>query len=115
MSDDELEKIREKKMQELKERSMQQQELNNQQQQQFEQQKKAILMRILSSDARVRLQNLKMVRKEFAEAISMQLIQLYSQGRLQQNFDLPMSDGQFKALLKRVQKNRKRNSKIRIL
>ncbi|MBD3353483.1 MAG: hypothetical protein GF364_18515 [Candidatus Lokiarchaeota archaeon] len=103
-------------MEELKRQAMRkkQQELQDQQNQYIEQKKKAIMRIILSSDARVRLNNIKMVRKEFAESVEYQLIQLYQQGVLQQKFNLPMSDENFKSILKNTQ-NKRRDRKIRKL
>lgn len=118
MSDDELENIRKKRLEELKKQAMEQQqrqEIQRQQKEQVDQQKNAILRLVLSSDARVRLQNLRMARKDFAEAIEYQLIQLYSQGTLQRAYNLPLSDEDFKNLLARAQGKNKHNSKIRIL
>jgi programmed cell death protein 5 len=117
MSDDELEKIRQKRMEELQRQAYQQQAQNQMQKQQseeFEQQKNMLLRVLLSSDARVRLENLRLARKEFAENIEMQLIELYQKGILQKNFALPMSDESFKDLLIRAQ-DKKRDTKIRII
>jgi programmed cell death protein 5 len=72
-------------------------------------------MVILSAEARSRLQNIKMVKKEFAESIEMQLIQLYQQGTLSQSFRLPISDGDFKIILEKIQSKNKRDTKIRIM
>jgi len=71
-------------------------------------QKQAILRRILTSEARQRLTNIKMVKPEFASQIEMQLIQLAQAGRLK----IPVTDEQLKLILKHLQPER-RNIRIR--
>lgn len=119
MSDnDEIEKIRQRKREQLEQQQqayMQQQELQKQQQELFEQQKNAILGIILSPEAHYRLQNIKMVKSDLAESIEIQLIQLYQQGTLNQSFKLPMSDSDFKVILERIQSKNKRDTKIKIM
>ena len=119
--DEELEKLRQKKLEEMQKQAAQQQDYENQmasqqnqQQAQYEAQKQALLLRILSSDARARLTNIKMARPEFAEQIEMSLIQAVQQGGLRGK--LPLSDDQFKNILIQLQgQTKKRDSKIRIL
>jgi programmed cell death protein 5 len=119
--DEELEKLRQKKLEEMQRQAAQQQDYENQmasqqnqQQAQYDAQKQALLQRILSSEARARLTNIKMARPEFAEQIEMSLIQAVQQGGLRGK--LPLSDEQFKNILIQLQgQNKKRDSKIRIL
>ncbi len=66
------------------------------------------LARILAPEARQRLNNLKMVKKEFAENIEMQLIEMAQTGKL----PIPLSDAQLKQILIQLQ-SRKRETKIR--
>ncbi len=105
--DEEIEAMRKKRMAELRRRLTQEQQ-KAQIQQQVELQKQTLLRRILNSDARQRLTNLKMVRPEFADQIELQLIQLAQTGRLK----IPITDVQLKEILARLQSQR-RDIKIR--
>ena len=78
------------------------------QEQQIEAQKNALLAKILAPDARQRLNNLKMVKQEFAEQIEMQLIEMAQTGKL----PIPLSDAQLKGILIQLQ-SRKREPTIR--
>jgi programmed cell death protein 5 len=119
--DEELEKLRQKRLAELQAQQAAQQQdsenqyaSNQQQQAQYEAQKNALMQKILSSDARARLTNIKMARPEFAEQIEMSLIQAVQSGSLRGK--LPLSDEQFKNILIQLQKQTpKRDSKIKIL
>ena len=117
MSDDELQKIRQKRLEELQAQQNQKQQYNQYQQQQneIEKQKEILLSKILSSAARSRLQNLRMSRPEYANGIEVQLIQLFQQGVLQSQMNLPLSDEMFKSILKKSQEKTKRNTKIKII
>jgi programmed cell death protein 5 len=107
MSDDQLEQIRKRKLS-----SMQQRVSNEQRQaqaeQQLEAQKQALLSKILTPEARQRLNNLKMVKQEFTEQIEMQLIEMAQTGKL----PIPLSDAQLKGILIQLQ-SRKREPTIR--
>ncbi len=109
MSDEELEAIRKRKM-----ASLQQEALREQAQEQAvveaQAQKESVLRQILSTEARARLSNIKMVKPQFAEQIEMQLIQLASSGRLRGK----VTDEQLKALLVQLQeKERERKVTFR--
>ena len=104
---EEIEALRKKKLLELQ-RKLSQEQQRAQMQQQIEIQKQALLRRILSSDARQRLTNLKMVKPEFAQQIELQLIQLAQAGRLK----IPVTDNQLKEILAQLQTQR-RDIKIR--
>lgn len=105
--EEELEALRKKKLLELQ-RRLSQESQRAQAQQQFEAQKQAVLRRILTTDARQRLTNLRMVKPEFAEQLELQLIQIAQQGRI----ELPINDKQLKEILVRLQSGR-RDIKIR--
>jgi programmed cell death protein 5 len=107
MSEEEVEEIQRRKMLELQRRISEEQR-RGQVQEQVEVQKQALLRRILSSDARQRLNNLKMVKPEFAEQLELQLIQLAQAGKI----NIPVSDKQLRELLVRLQSQR-REIKIR--
>ncbi len=97
MSDDELEAIRQRKLAELQQQALQQQAAE-QRAAEIEAQKEAILRQILTPEARSRLNNIRMVKPQFAEQIEIQLIQLASAGRLRSK----VTDEQLKALLQQI-------------
>ncbi len=108
MSDDELEQIRKRKLLSMQNRAqMSDEQRQAQAEQQIEQQKQALLAKILTPEARQRLTNLKMVKKEFAEHMELQLIEMAQAGRL----PIPLSDAQLKSILIQLQ-SRKRETKI---
>ncbi|MGQ4834107.1 MAG: DNA-binding protein [Candidatus Asgardarchaeia archaeon] len=101
MSEDEIAALRKKKMLEMQ-RQLMEAQLRAQQEEQaraeYERQKEAILRSILTSEARGRLANLKMVKPEFVEQVELQLIQLAQAGRL----PTPLTDDQLKAILRKL-------------
>ncbi|MGE5555405.1 MAG: DNA-binding protein [Methanocella sp.] len=107
MSHDELEQIRKRKLLSMQNRVSEEQR-QAQAEQAIEQQKQALLAKILSPEARQRLNNLKMVKKDFAEQIELQLIEMAQTGRL----PIPLSDAQLKTILIQLQ-SRKRETTIR--
>jgi programmed cell death protein 5 len=107
MVDDELEQIRKRKLMSMQSR-MSDEQRQVQAQQQLEQQKQALLAKILAPEARQRLNNLKMIKPEFAEQIELQLIEMAQTGKL----PIPLSDAQLKSILLQLQ-SRKREIKIR--
>ena len=66
-------------------------------------QKDVLLRQILSPDARMRLGNVRMVRKDLAETVEGYLINMMRQGRLQ----TPVSDDQMKQILVSLQQPRR--------
>jgi programmed cell death protein 5 len=106
MSDDELEHIRKRKLMSMQNRIGDEQR-QAQAEQQVEQQKQALLAKILAPEARQRLNNLKMVKKDFTEQIELQLIEMAQTGKL----PIPLSDMQLKSILIQLQ-SRKRETKI---
>jgi programmed cell death protein 5 len=107
MSDDELDQIRKRKLLSMQNRVSDEQR-QTQAEQQMEDQKQALLSKILAPEARQRLNNLKMVKKDFVESIEMQLIEMAQSGKL----PIPLSDAQLKQILVQLQ-SRKRETKIR--
>ena len=73
----------------------------------FTAQKEIILKQILSSEARLRLNNVKMVKPDIANTVENYLINLASQGKL----SLPVTDEQLKQILLSIQQP-KRDFKI---
>jgi len=101
-SDEELEVLRQKRMQELQ-RQLAQEQQKNEIQQRMEEQKQNLLRAILTVEARQRLNRIKMVRPEFVEQVELQLIQIAQTGRI----SLPINDQQLKALLSKLQPEKK--------
>ena len=107
MSDEELEQIRKRKLLSMQQRVSDEQR-QTQAETQLEAQKQAFLSKILTPEARQRLNNLKMVKPEFAEQIELQLIEMAQTGKL----PIPLSDAQLKQILIQLQ-SRKREPTIR--
>lgn len=109
--EDELERIRREKLAQMQQQAAQQ-EIANQQQQELEIKKYSVMRVILSQEGRQRLENIKLVKPQFADMIEGQLIQLYQMGRLKGQ--IPLSDQQFKKLLEQItQSQKKKNIKIK--
>jgi len=108
--DRELEKLRQKRLLELQ---AQQRFVDEQRQaaaqQEYEQRKEAILRRVLTTEARMRLSNIRMIRPEFAQQLELQLIQVAQSGKVA----LPLSDELLKRLLVQLQSDQQRETKIR--
>ena len=107
MSEEELDAIRKRRTLELQRRISQEQQ-RAQVEQQVEMQKQALLRQILTPKARQRINNLKMVKPQFAAQLELQLIQLAQHNKI----NIPMTDEQLKTILKRLQTQR-REIKIR--
>ncbi len=99
----ELEEIRRRKLIEMQRRLVEEQKRA-----QIETAKQTALRQILTPEARQRLTNIKMVKPDFAEQIELQLIQIAQSGRV----NLPITDEQLKAILVKLQSER-RNIRIR--
>jgi len=107
VSDEELEELRRRKLSALQ-KQMTDEQRSAQMEQRLEQQKDSLLRSILSTEARQRLTNLKMIKPEFTEQLELQLIQLAQQGKL----PIPLGDEQLKKILVQLQ-SRKRQTTIR--
>lgn len=105
-SPDELEQIKQRRMADMR-RRMAEEDRGEQVKQEMEVQKQNLLRTILSPEARSRLNNLKMVRPDFADQLELQLIQLAQQGKL----PVPLTDDELKRILIELQ-NRKRDIRI---
>ncbi|MDR0912497.1 MAG: DNA-binding protein [Methanobrevibacter sp.] len=94
---DEVEQLRQKRMQELQQQAMAQE---NQQRmvQELEMQKRQAMTQILTPEARSRLANLRLAKPEFVDQIEIQLIQLVQSGQVRNQ----ITDDQLKDLLKRL-------------
>ena len=98
-NDEELDRIRRRKLEELKQQAAQQQ-IAEVQQKEFESKKYQLMRKILSQEGRQRLENIRMIKPEFAEQIELQLIQLLQSGQLRGAIPLP--DDAFKKLLEQI-------------
>lgn len=100
--DDDLEDIKKKKMENMKS-EMEKSQAQEEKKKQVEQMKKQMLRKILTSDARSRLSNLRMARPDFTERVENQLIQIARTGRI----ETPLTDEQLKKILKKLQNDKK--------
>ena len=98
--DEELEDLKKKKLQELQQQAALQESMEEQedQQKQLEEQKKAILRKILTTEARERLGRIKVARPQIAESIENQLIMLAQSGQLKNK----INDEQLRMLLSKI-------------
>jgi programmed cell death protein 5 len=103
----ELEELRKRRLMESQQKILQQSK-HDDAQKEFDQKKQVILRKILTSKARQRLANLKMVKADFAANLELQIIQIAQQGSVR----LPINDAQLKEILKKLQAN-KREIRIR--
>ena len=101
-SDEELEAIRRRKLLEMQQRLLQEREAAEAKRR-MEMEKQALLRRILTSEARQRLANLKMIKPEFTSQIETWLIQIAQQGRI----SIPIDDEQLKEILRRLHRSRR--------
>ncbi|MCJ7573246.1 DNA-binding protein [Candidatus Bathyarchaeota archaeon] len=108
-SDEELERLKARRIAELQAQQQQGEEVRRAQAE-ADAQKQALMRRILTPEARQRLANIRMVRPDFAEQLEMQLVQLAQAGRVQ----LPINDELLKRLLSQLEgQQRKRDISIR--
>ncbi|MBY9021284.1 MAG: DNA-binding protein [Candidatus Lokiarchaeota archaeon] len=111
MSEEEnLEAIRRRKLEQLKQQAAQQQLAENQQQD-YSNQKYQVMRKILSQEGRQRLENIRIVKPQFAEQIELQLIQLFQTGKLRGATPLP--DKEFKKILEKITAGSKKEFNIR--
>lgn len=99
---EDIDKIKERKLRELKSK-MESEKEGEKRKEELEKQKKQLLRKILTSEARSRLANLRIARPEFTERVELQLIQIARTGRI----DLPINDDQLQKILKKLQQNKR--------
>ncbi len=104
LSDEELELLKRRKMEELQKRLEEERRRAE-----LQAQKRAILNVILTPEARRRLDNLRLVKPELVEAIENQLIALAQSGRLK----TPITDDELKRMLEEIYRRTRRDIRIR--
>jgi programmed cell death protein 5 len=98
-SDEELERLREQKREQLKDQMQEGEgEAREAQRQQAEAQKKAVLRQHLTDGARKRLNTVKMSKPQVGEKVEQQVVALAQSGRIQGKID----EEKMKALLKEI-------------
>jgi len=98
-------------LEQLQQQAAQQQNAISQQNE-FEEKKYLLMRKILSVEGRQRLENIRIVKPQFAEQIEIQLIQLFQSGKLRGAIPLP--DKAFKKLLEQLTTlGRKKEFKIK--
>ena len=107
-SDEELQRLRERRMLEIQAQQQQAEEIQRQQQEAVAQ-KEALMRKILTPEARQRLANIKIVRPEYAAQLELQLLQVAQSGRVK----LPINDEMLKRMLAQIQSQQKQRD-IRI-
>ena len=106
-SNRELEAIRQKRLIELRQQLFEEQQ-KTEQNQASQVQKQSLLREILTSEARQRLNRIKLVKPDFIAKLELQLIQIAQSGRVR----LPINDEQLKQILIQLQ-GVKRETKFR--
>ena len=101
-SEEGLEDIRKRKLLELQRQLIDEQQRAGQQET-VEAQKQSLLRQIMTTEARQRLNRIKMVKPEFVEQIELQLIQIAQSGKIK----IPITDAQLKGILSRLQSTSK--------
>ena len=102
IDEDELERLKAKKLAELEERLAEEEERRRR-----ELERQAAMRVILTPEARQRLANLKLIKPELVSQLEEQLIQLANSGRIR----LPITDEELKQILARL--TPKRSIRIR--
>jgi len=100
--DNEIEEIQKRKLTELQRRLVEEQR-RAQAEAELRTRKRLLLGRILTQEARERLERLRMVKSELVEQLEIQLIEAAQTGRAQ----LPINDEQLKAILTRIQSSQR--------
>ncbi|MEZ0249116.1 MAG: DNA-binding protein [Thermoproteus sp.] len=103
-NDEELERLREKKLRELQEQAEMRRRAEE-----LAAQRRLALKRILTPEALARLDNLRIVRPELVDALEQQLIALASSGRVK----LPISDEDLKQILAELYERSKKEYRFR--
>lgn len=101
--DSEIEEIKRRKLAELQRRQAELARIQEERERELiEAQKQQILRRVLTPEARARLEAVKMIKPELVTAVEEQIIQLALSGRI----NSPLTEEQIKALLRAFQSER---------
>lgn len=96
--DDDIEELREKKLEQLRDQAQDDQETQQARQNQREAQRKAALRKHLTDGARKRLNTVKMSKPDFGQQVEQQILALAQSGRIQDQID----EEQMKQLLQEL-------------
>lgn len=96
--DDDIEELREKKLEQLRDQTQEDQEAQQARQNQRDAQRKAALRKHLTDGARKRLNTVKMSKPEFGQQVEQQILALAQSGRIQDQID----EEQMKQLLQEL-------------
>ena len=107
-SDEEYQRLRERRMLELQAQQQQFEEMRRAQQE-AEDRKQTLLRRVLTPEARQRLTNIKMVKPDYAQQLEVQLMQVAQSGRV----ELPITDEMLKSMLAQIEARQRRDITIR--
>lgn len=99
---DDIEALKEKRLVEMQRRAAEEGRAESMKREE-DVQKQNVLRVILSPEARSRINNLKMVRPDFADQLELQLIQLAQQRRL----PVPLTDDHLKKILVELQEKKR--------
>lgn len=102
--DEDLERLREERLQEMQSQQQGEEELRDAQREAAENQKRAILQQYLTDGARKRLNTVRMGRPDHAERVEQQLLALIQSGRIEPKID----EDQMKRLLQELQPESKK-------
>ena len=103
IDDKELEKLKAKRMAEIQEKLAEEERLRR------EMERQAAMRVILTSEARQRLANLRLIKPELVAQLEEQLIQLANTGRVK----MPITDDMLRRLLAQIQAQQRREIRIR--
>jgi len=106
--DEELEEVKRRKLLEYR-RMIEEAKAREEERRRIELERQAVLLKILTPEARQRLANLRLIKPELVEMVEIQLIQLAQSGRI----PLPITDNMLKRFLTEIDRRSRKEIKIR--